>query len=331
MFWWRQWTAQCWRWRWRLWKLWQLSWGRQECICRVFFRWVCWYHLGLRSSPVAVWVNVLCSGTCGWDRRGYSRASFPPTSGKLPEQWSCGKQQVIAARTWCSRQACTTAAVALSLCAPFRLIRIINIRLWIVMGFLTVVGTDRALRVCWAHVWVKALFRYCDLTMLCWREGTVAYFHQKSSYFRWCCLPSGMSPALDCASCLSILLLRKDHLSCPPVPYEELQKLLEAVLKRCADLSPPQSSKRHAVSQKLVGRTEQDRDDLPRILCGCFIHVPSPYLHPQWLFGSLLFLLIFLLRDGTRLWSRWRWMLVNVIFLNQWSSVEHHLSRSLCV
>ncbi|NXY17795.1 MEII1 protein, partial [Atrichornis clamosus] len=41
--------------------------------------------------------------------------------------------------------------------------------------------------------------------------------------------------------------LRKDHLSSPPVPYEELQKLLEAVLKRCADLSPPQSSKRHAV------------------------------------------------------------------------------------
>ncbi|NWW33536.1 MEII1 protein, partial [Panurus biarmicus] len=40
--------------------------------------------------------------------------------------------------------------------------------------------------------------------------------------------------------------LRKDHLSSPPVPYEELQKLLEAVLKRCADLSPSQSSKRHA-------------------------------------------------------------------------------------
>ncbi|KFW94692.1 Meiosis inhibitor protein 1, partial [Phalacrocorax carbo] len=40
--------------------------------------------------------------------------------------------------------------------------------------------------------------------------------------------------------------LRKDHLSSPPVPYEELQKLLEAVLKRCADLSPPQSRKRHA-------------------------------------------------------------------------------------
>ncbi|NWJ11524.1 MEII1 protein, partial [Crypturellus undulatus] len=39
---------------------------------------------------------------------------------------------------------------------------------------------------------------------------------------------------------------RKDHLSCPPVLYAELQKLLEAVLKRCADVSPPQSSKRHA-------------------------------------------------------------------------------------
>ncbi|KFO84616.1 Meiosis inhibitor protein 1, partial [Buceros rhinoceros silvestris] len=40
--------------------------------------------------------------------------------------------------------------------------------------------------------------------------------------------------------------LRKDHLSSPPVPYEELQKLLEAVLKRCADLSPRQSNKNHA-------------------------------------------------------------------------------------
>ncbi|NXQ30695.1 MEII1 protein, partial [Alaudala cheleensis] len=40
--------------------------------------------------------------------------------------------------------------------------------------------------------------------------------------------------------------LRKDHLSSPPVPYEELQKLLEAVLKRCADLSSSQSSKRNA-------------------------------------------------------------------------------------
>ncbi|XP_071891500.1 meiosis inhibitor protein 1 isoform X1 [Anas platyrhynchos] len=40
--------------------------------------------------------------------------------------------------------------------------------------------------------------------------------------------------------------LRKDHLSSPPVPYEKLQELLEVVLKRCADLSPPQSSKKHA-------------------------------------------------------------------------------------
>ncbi|XP_008935924.1 PREDICTED: meiosis inhibitor protein 1 [Merops nubicus] len=40
--------------------------------------------------------------------------------------------------------------------------------------------------------------------------------------------------------------LRKDHLSSPPVPYEELQKLLEAVLRRCADLPPPQSSKSHS-------------------------------------------------------------------------------------
>uniref|UniRef100_A0A8D2MFF3 Meiotic double-stranded break formation protein 1 n=1 Tax=Zonotrichia albicollis TaxID=44394 RepID=A0A8D2MFF3_ZONAL len=39
--------------------------------------------------------------------------------------------------------------------------------------------------------------------------------------------------------------LRKDHVSSPPVPYEELQKLLEAVLKRCADLSPPQSTNRN--------------------------------------------------------------------------------------
>ncbi|NXH61294.1 MEII1 protein, partial [Rhabdornis inornatus] len=53
--------------------------------------------------------------------------------------------------------------------------------------------------------------------------------------------------------------LRKDHLSCPPVPYEELQKLLEAVLKRCADLSPPQSSKRHAShpTNRNLGRVPQ--------------------------------------------------------------------------
>ncbi|NXQ60372.1 MEII1 protein, partial [Anthoscopus minutus] len=53
--------------------------------------------------------------------------------------------------------------------------------------------------------------------------------------------------------------LRKDHLSSPPVPYEELQKLLEAVLKRCADLSPPQSSKRHAShpANRNLGRVHQ--------------------------------------------------------------------------
>ncbi|NXC01071.1 MEII1 protein, partial [Orthonyx spaldingii] len=53
--------------------------------------------------------------------------------------------------------------------------------------------------------------------------------------------------------------LRKDHLSSPPVPYEELQKLLEAVLKRCADLSPPQSSKRHAThpANRSLGRVPQ--------------------------------------------------------------------------
>ncbi|NXB71126.1 MEII1 protein, partial [Donacobius atricapilla] len=53
--------------------------------------------------------------------------------------------------------------------------------------------------------------------------------------------------------------LRKDHLSSPPVPYEELQKLLEAVLKRCADLSPLQSSKRHAshLANRNLGRVPQ--------------------------------------------------------------------------
>uniref|UniRef100_A0A669Q1C9 Meiotic double-stranded break formation protein 1 n=1 Tax=Phasianus colchicus TaxID=9054 RepID=A0A669Q1C9_PHACC len=45
--------------------------------------------------------------------------------------------------------------------------------------------------------------------------------------------------------------LRKDHLSSPPVPYENLQKLLEAVLKRCVDLSPPHCSNKHEV--KLLG------------------------------------------------------------------------------
>ncbi|NXB61257.1 MEII1 protein, partial [Struthidea cinerea] len=53
--------------------------------------------------------------------------------------------------------------------------------------------------------------------------------------------------------------LRKDHLSSHPVPYEELQKLLEAVLKRCADLFPPQSSKRPAShpANRNLGRVPQ--------------------------------------------------------------------------
>ncbi|XP_074866311.1 meiosis inhibitor protein 1 [Carettochelys insculpta] len=42
------------------------------------------------------------------------------------------------------------------------------------------------------------------------------------------------------------VLLRKDHLSCPPVPYAELQKLIETMLKRCADLSLPLINRRPA-------------------------------------------------------------------------------------
>ncbi|XP_021239627.1 meiosis inhibitor protein 1 [Numida meleagris] len=50
--------------------------------------------------------------------------------------------------------------------------------------------------------------------------------------------------------------LRKDHLSSPPVPYEKLQKLLEALLKRCADLSPPQSSNMHAQGDLLLSMSQ---------------------------------------------------------------------------
>ncbi|KAJ7425944.1 hypothetical protein WISP_21437 [Willisornis vidua] len=59
--------------------------------------------------------------------------------------------------------------------------------------------------------------------------------------------------------------LRKDHLSSPPVPYEELQKLLEAVLKRCADLSPPQSSKRHAGDLFSVSQSHPANRSLGRV------------------------------------------------------------------
>ncbi|XP_025064706.1 meiosis inhibitor protein 1 [Alligator sinensis] len=60
-------------------------------------------------------------------------------------------------------------------------------------------------------------------------------------------------------------LLRKDHLSSPPMPYEELQTLMEAVLKRCADLSLPCSSRRPAgdllfsVAQSHSGNRNQTR------------------------------------------------------------------------
>ncbi|XP_019371351.1 PREDICTED: meiosis inhibitor protein 1 [Gavialis gangeticus] len=59
-------------------------------------------------------------------------------------------------------------------------------------------------------------------------------------------------------------LLRKDHLSSPPMPYEELQTLMEAMLKRCADLSLPRSSRRPAgdlfsVAQSHSGNRNQTR------------------------------------------------------------------------
>ncbi|XP_056197674.1 meiosis inhibitor protein 1 [Falco biarmicus] len=59
--------------------------------------------------------------------------------------------------------------------------------------------------------------------------------------------------------------LRKDHLSSPPVPYEELQKLLEAALKRCAELSPPQSSKRHADDLFSVSQSHSANRNLSRV------------------------------------------------------------------
>ncbi|XP_051492886.1 meiosis inhibitor protein 1 [Apus apus] len=64
---------------------------------------------------------------------------------------------------------------------------------------------------------------------------------------------------------LTEILQRKDHLSCPPVPYEELQKLLEAVLKRCADFFPPQSSKRHAGDLFAVSQSHPANRSLSRV------------------------------------------------------------------
>ncbi|XP_034631052.1 meiosis inhibitor protein 1 isoform X3 [Trachemys scripta elegans] len=58
-------------------------------------------------------------------------------------------------------------------------------------------------------------------------------------------------------------ILRKDHLSCPPVQYVELQKLIETMLKRCADLSLPPIIRRpashlgHSTQNKAVLRQGQ--------------------------------------------------------------------------
>ncbi|XP_071588360.1 meiosis inhibitor protein 1 [Heliangelus exortis] len=59
--------------------------------------------------------------------------------------------------------------------------------------------------------------------------------------------------------------LRKDHLSSPPVPYEELQKLLEAVLKRFNDFSPPWTGKRHAGDLFLVSQSHSANRNLSRV------------------------------------------------------------------
>uniref|UniRef100_A0A8C4VBA6 Meiosis inhibitor protein 1 n=1 Tax=Gopherus evgoodei TaxID=1825980 RepID=A0A8C4VBA6_9SAUR len=57
-------------------------------------------------------------------------------------------------------------------------------------------------------------------------------------------------------------ILRKDHLSCPLVQYVELQKLIETMLKRCADLSLPPINRRpshlgHSTQNKAVLRQGQ--------------------------------------------------------------------------
>uniref|UniRef100_A0A8C0JHJ5 Uncharacterized protein n=1 Tax=Chelonoidis abingdonii TaxID=106734 RepID=A0A8C0JHJ5_CHEAB len=57
-------------------------------------------------------------------------------------------------------------------------------------------------------------------------------------------------------------ILRKDHLSCLPVQYVELQKLIETMLKRCADLSLPPINRRpshlgHSIQNKAVLRQGQ--------------------------------------------------------------------------
>lgn len=116
--------------------------------------------------------------------------------------------------------------------------------------FLNVVGVDTKRSE--GVFGLTSAWRHCsDLSMLRWREMAVAHCYPKGCYFCWCLLPTWNVPSRERTCCLSFFLFRKDHLSSPPVPYEKLQKLLEAVLKRCADLSPPQSSKKHAVSHEL--------------------------------------------------------------------------------
>ncbi|XP_074980307.1 meiosis inhibitor protein 1 isoform X3 [Caretta caretta] len=58
-------------------------------------------------------------------------------------------------------------------------------------------------------------------------------------------------------------IMRKDHLSCPPVQYVELQRLIETMLKRCVDLSLPPINRRsashlgHSTQNKAVLRQGQ--------------------------------------------------------------------------
>ncbi|EMP41871.1 Meiosis inhibitor protein 1 [Chelonia mydas] len=60
-------------------------------------------------------------------------------------------------------------------------------------------------------------------------------------------------------------IMRKDHLSCPPVQYVELQRLMETMLKRCADLSLPPINRRSAgdllssISQSHLGHSTQNK------------------------------------------------------------------------
>ncbi|XP_048790068.1 meiosis inhibitor protein 1 isoform X5 [Lagopus muta] len=74
--------------------------------------------------------------------------------------------------------------------------------------------------------------------------------------------------------------LRKDHLNSPPVPYENLQKLLEAVLKRCVDLSPPNSSNKHEQGDLLLSMSQS---------------------RVSWKYGQLLFNTLESFRNACRL------------------------------